>query len=137
MMLTSAKWQEAAPCSYNLFCVHLSPWFSLMNYDQPKHTALQLDIAAICCPSKGHSSTTVPGTARENGWICGPGEDKSILSTKASSLNHRPIQPSTLLPEGILWQQPSPRRENRFLSSGPGDTFWKENSSGMPLKACL
>lgn len=68
-MLTSVKWQEAAACSYNLFHVPLSLWFSLMNYDQPKHIPLQLDIAAIRCLSKVHSFTKVSGTAEENGWI--------------------------------------------------------------------
>lgn len=68
-MLTSVKWQQAAACSCNLFCVPLSLWFSLMNYDQPKHIPLQLDMAAICRLSKGHSFTKVSGTAEENGWI--------------------------------------------------------------------
>lgn len=85
-MLTSVKWQQAAACSYNFFRVPLSLWFLLINYDQPKHIAVQLDIAAVCCLSKGHCFTKVSRTAGENGWICGPEEERTLLLNKSKLL---------------------------------------------------
>lgn len=86
-MLTSVIWQKAAACSHNLFHAPLSLCFLLINYDQPKNIALQLDIAAICCLSKGHSFTEVSGRAEKNGSICRLGEENSLLLNTSKLLD--------------------------------------------------
>lgn len=79
-MLTPVVWQPAVACSHNCFYVPLYLCFLLMNHDQPKNTALQPDIAAICCMSKGHGFTTFSGTERKNGSIWGLRKEKCLFS---------------------------------------------------------
>lgn len=91
-MLTSAQQQQAAACSYNLFRVPVPSCFLLMNDEQRNHTALQLKVAGIFCLTEGHSSTDVSGTAGQNGWICGPGEEGNLLLNK-----NKLVEPQTRL----------------------------------------